>query len=74
MLNKAEQDSAVWQKLKAFIEEEIERMRALNDTHRSEIDTATLRGEIKFAKRLLSKAEPKPLNTTRFGKGVIDGY
>lgn len=69
MLNKAEQDSAAWQKLKAFIEEEIDRMRALNDTHRSEIDTATLRGEIKFAKRLLTKAEPKPLNTTPSRRG-----
>lgn len=54
ILNKTDCASSVWLKLKAHLETELAERRAYNDGHSlTEVETATVRGEIKAIKHLL---------------------
>lgn len=52
-----EKDSIVWHKIKAHIESRISLLRAQNDNVLDEVDTATIRGQIKECKALLSLSD-----------------
>ena len=55
--------SPLWEKLKAHMQAELQTLRERNDQPKSDIDTATLRGEIRAAKKFLlleTPAEPEP--------------
>lgn len=47
-------NSSVWKNVTQWAELELERARVKNDTRMTELDTAALRGEIGFIKRLLA--------------------
>ena len=52
-LTAQERDSALWKRLKAEVEHEIDIMRRQNDGDKSAEETAKLRGKIAQAKRFL---------------------
>jgi len=53
-LTAQERDSALWQKLKAEVEHEIDIMRKQNDGDKGAEETAKLRGRIAQAKKFLA--------------------
>jgi hypothetical protein len=53
-LTAQERDSALWKKLKAEVEHEIDIMRRQNDGDKSAEETAKLRGKLAQAKRFLA--------------------
>lgn len=58
-----EKDSPVWIKIKAHLESRIALLRLQNDSNMDEIDTATIRGQIRECKALLAQADdPIKLN------------
>lgn len=57
-LSQSEIQSHAWEKIKKHYEERLNILRAKNDGHLSEIDTAFLRGQITECKLVLS-LEPK---------------
>lgn len=64
ILNQAEINSAVWQKLKKHIENRITLLRSSNDKlHLSKKETAVIRGQIVELKILLKRVEPKKEKT-----------
>lgn len=54
VLNKADLDSKVWEKLREHYEERLDDLRKKNDADMSETKTAALRGQIQEIKRLLN--------------------
>ena len=58
--------SALWIKLASHYKSRLETLRAKNDGHLSELETARLRGEIKAVKHFLALGEPAP------GEGIND--
>jgi hypothetical protein len=61
-----ELQSALWIKLAEYYKFRLEVLRAKNDGHLSELDTARLRGEIKAVKHFLALGNPVP------GEGIND--
>jgi hypothetical protein len=59
-LTKFEQQNPVWLKLKSYLEEELLRLRALNDKMVSEVSTAETRGRIAQIKDLLRVEDEPP--------------
>lgn len=55
-----DQHSATWQRLKAYLEKEIDLTRKKNDCDLSAEATATLRGEIKALKKVLALEDNVP--------------
>ncbi len=49
--------SDVWRRLTQTLEAEIQHLRELNDVQRTEVSTASIRGQIEAMKRLLALAE-----------------
>lgn len=59
VLDQHELQSTVWKKLEAHLKAELAERREYNDGHTlTDIETATIRGQIKEIKRLLRLAEP----------------
>lgn len=59
VLDEHELRSTVWLKIKAHLEAELAERRAYNDGHSlTDVETATIRGEIKQIKRLLRFEDP----------------
>jgi hypothetical protein len=57
-LSQYDTDSAVWLRMKKFLEEKLTELRVSNDEHRSELETAAIRGKIKLTKEFLALGEP----------------
>lgn len=55
-----DKSSAEWLVVKSFCESSIDEMRRSNDMPLSKQDTADLRGQIKFAKKILELANKSP--------------
>lgn len=55
-----DRNSAVWQKLKPYLESRLEMLRQQNDGNRTEAQTAKLRGRIAEIKAILSLGTDKP--------------
>jgi hypothetical protein len=49
--------SQEWLIVKEYCEDQIEELRAYNDDDHSDIETANIRGQIKFAKNILSLSD-----------------
>lgn len=60
ILNDIERQSAVWKKIKQHCEDEIARLRVLNDTSVDLARTERLRGRIKAFKYLAALDNPAP--------------
>lgn len=59
-LNAAEKNSAVWLKIKAHLEERLEKVRLQNDADLTPDQTAKLRGRIAEIKSFLALENPPP--------------
>ena len=53
--------SALWPKLKAFMEQELNNLRQKNDQPLSELDTAGVRGQIRQLKALIELDKDRPI-------------
>lgn len=51
----------LWLRLKAYLESELQRLRARNDKPQTELDTARLRGRIESTKALIGLGDDRPL-------------
>jgi hypothetical protein len=60
--------SSTWAYISEYATKEIERLRGKNDAMLDEQQTAAIRGQIKFAKRLLALGNPKADNTRRLSE------
>lgn len=56
--NEQERRSAAWVKLKAYLEERLEKQRKENDKNKDALETANLRGSIEEIKRILKLDTP----------------
>lgn len=66
ILNDADRQSAVYKKIKKYLEERHETLRKQNDNPKNDVvDTAFIRGRIREISRLLGEAEPKEIKTKR---------
>lgn len=59
-LTQGEKNHPLWIRLKAHFEAELEILRARNDSAMTDIQTATLRGQIKFCKAVVRLGEDRP--------------
>lgn len=59
-LTQGDRQSQTWLKLKAHMEEKLKILRGQNDGELDPIQTAHIRGQIKFAKGLLALASDEP--------------
>jgi len=59
-LTPLERDSAVWRKIKKYVEDRLVEMRERNDGNHSDIKTAQLRGRIAELKNLAGLDAPAP--------------
>lgn len=60
VLEPIDRQSAVWLKLKKYLEAELASLRAKNDGNLDEIKTATLRGHIRRVKSILALENDAP--------------
>ena len=59
-LTQGEKMHPLWVRLKTHFENELHRLRARNDSTLSELETAALRGHIKFLKAAIRLGEDRP--------------
>lgn len=57
-LTELEAASAVWTRLRAYLEERLQTLRETNDNDLDQVQTARLRGEIRTIKQLLDVGQP----------------
>ena len=62
-LNEIEKTSAIWQKIEEELKSDLDTLRKKNDNDLTDIETARLRGQISFCKKILSWAERDPIIT-----------
>lgn len=60
ILNGAEAQTALWQKIKAHYQSQLELLRAQNDGDLNEVQTATMRGRILEVKKILALDKQPP--------------
>jgi len=60
LLSVNDRTSAVWQKLKPYLEKRLETLRRKNDSDKSQEQTAKLRGQIAEVNHLLSLGTDRP--------------
>ena len=53
-LSQHESDSAIWKKVRGFLQDSLEKYRIINDEPRSELETAAIRGKIECIKEILA--------------------
>jgi GTP1/Obg family GTP-binding protein len=63
ILNEAESQTALWQKIKKHLEQRLETARNKNDGDLNEVETAKLRGRITELKSFLALDKPPPILT-----------
>lgn len=67
-LERHEIDSALWQKLRAHLEEELRTQRTKNDGEHDAVETAKIRGDIRRIKALLALGNLDPAQVADDGK------
>lgn len=60
ILEPHEYTSAVWLKIKEYLEERLEMLRRKNDNSMTDVETEKLRGRIQEVKNLLGQEDPGP--------------
>lgn len=72
-LTKDERQSALWQKISAYLEDNLQRLRIKNDGDKSPEETAKLRGQIVAVKKFLAMGEDEQVLHPSPGKEA-DGF
>lgn len=62
-LSDGEKHHPLWARLKAHFETQLERLHVRNERQQTDLETATIRGEIKLLRRIIALGDDRP-NTT----------